>query len=117
MPSNLNTAQAKLNSLKITTMNAITELEIRAEAARSQGDTAAEDKHITKAIELAQASVHIRKTEDKIRESIPLMPVISKLDAIASDGRATLASLKKAVDALGQAAKLVQILTRLVSLA
>ncbi|MEO0401100.1 MAG: hypothetical protein AAF214_01865 [Pseudomonadota bacterium] len=110
------TALAKLTSLKITTMNAIAELEMRAEAAADAGDTAAETQHINTAIALAQQSVLIRKAEDEIRAGMSLTTAIDQLDDISRDGRTTLKNLRKAADALEHATTLLTILARLSAL-
>jgi len=109
-------ALSKLNSLKISTINAINELNMRAKAAAQAGDTAKESKLKTAAIDLSIKSVAIREAEDAIRASAPLTSTIDQLSDIAEDGRRTARRLKDAADALSDAATLLTILTRLTTL-
>ena len=105
-------ALASLDDLKSTILNAIAEMELRAEQAAAEGDRLGREQYIAKAFDLARQAVSIREAEDKIRRSLPRPVTSRELASINADGLDMLDRLVRAVDAREGAAKLVGILAR-----
>lgn len=113
MSTGKNTALAKTHSLKITMFNAITELEVQAEAARLAENHSLSGDLSRKANELAEKAILIRRAEDEIRLRNSLRDEIDQLDRIASDSRKMLKRLKKISEALDASARLIQLITQI----
>lgn len=104
------TALAKLSSLKISLFNAVTELEMRAAA---ETDDEKSSELLLQASALARQFILVRVAEDEVRAQMPLTPIVTELDAIAAEARATLDDLKKTAEGLDKAARLLEIIGRL----
>ena len=105
-------AMSKINSMKITLFNAISELEVQASNARKAGNNDLSSKLSLQSVALAKLAIKVRKAEDAIRLKIPLISAINELAAIAGDARSKLADLRKTEKFLDEAAKLITIIAK-----
>lgn len=108
--SDLKSALAKTNSLKLSVINVIMELRAAADAASARGDLDRSAELDREAALLARESVEIRLVEDRLRARQGLSEAIQNLNTISGDARGTLAAIRLGGDLLEHAATLLRIL-------
>ncbi|MBO9468208.1 hypothetical protein J7443_23480 [Tropicibacter sp. R15_0] len=117
MSGDLKRALAKTNSLKLSVINAIIELENGATEALARGDDALSTKLSLQAGLLARESAKIRKAETSLRRKIGLGAAIAKLNTLSSNARKVLKAIRRGVDLIENADLLVKILTNVAKIA
>lgn len=113
MPTELNSALAKINSLKLSVINTIMELRQAADEATARGDHQLGRDLDLKAAELAKNAVEIRRAEDHVRAQAGLSAAIANLNDITGEAKRSLAAIRRGADLLGNAAALLRILANL----
>lgn len=111
--SNLNSALAKINGLKLSVINTILELREAADQAAARGERQLSRQLDLRASELAHNAVEIRRAEDRVRAQIGLSAAIAELNGITQNARDSLAAIRRGADMLENAATLLRILTNL----
>ncbi len=115
MATNRQIALAKIRSLQHSLFTAITELEVLAAEAAKRGDDAFSSQLSLQSVALAKESVRLRDAADDIRATMPLTPVVDRLNTIAADARSTVEDMDKIAEAIGKATTLLGIIRRIVT--
>jgi len=116
MTTNTQIALAKTQSIKISLVNAIMELESRAERARLDNDQDLSRRLSLQSVALSKEALRIHQVEAEIRSRTALKVAIKKLSGIAGEARDTVSLLRKTADALGAAARMIGTLGKLATI-
>lgn len=105
-----------LRSLKISYANAVVELQHRAEQRRQAGDQPGSIALLERSNALSEAALGIRRAEITASLAQSLTPALTQLAAVVGDAREATVKLKKAADTLAEAARVINIFSRLLQL-
>ncbi|MEM7641557.1 MAG: hypothetical protein AAF366_03420 [Pseudomonadota bacterium] len=112
MASDLQLAISKIGSIKISTINAIGDLGIRAEAARRAGNDKLSSDLQLKAVELAKKVAKLREAEKAARRKEGLGKYIEQLDRVAKDARRSQTKLERTEEILKEVETFIRIIVR-----
>ena len=117
MPTDCQTALAKLRSLRNSLFEGVTELQTRACVASVQGRADLSSQYSLQAVALTRETVRLRQAEEAIRARLPGAATAAECAALAGHARGAVQELRAAPDVLARTTSLLIILRCLPALA